>query len=71
MKIPIHPVPHNRHSLAPRGLELAKNGEIMNFFNSILTDPYHPDTNPDGFVNIGTSENVCLSPRTGMFLTQR
>lgn len=46
------------YSLSPRGKQLAKEGQTLSFFKGILNNPYHPDDNPDGFVNIGTAENV-------------
>lgn len=57
MRLPVRPPP-KEPSLAARGLELAKAGEGIGFFKTILSDPYDPDENPHGFVNIGTAENV-------------
>ena len=45
-------------TLSNRGAELASRAEFIDVFKKILEDPYDPDTNPDGFVNLGTSENV-------------
>lgn len=45
-------------TLADRGLSFAHIGENLEKFKTILSDPYHPDTNPDGFINMGTAENV-------------
>lgn len=45
-------------SLADRGLEFAKLGESLGKFKTILSNPYDPDTNPGGFINMGTAENV-------------
>ena len=46
------------NSLSDRGTELSSVGGIIDTFKAILGNPYDPDTNPDGFVNIGTAENV-------------
>lgn len=45
-------------SLADRGLHFAHVGEKLGSFKTILSNPYDPDTNPDGFINMGTAENV-------------
>lgn len=61
MSLPIRPKPvpaHDGSSLSDRGLDLAKAGAMMDMFKTILENPYDPDKNPDGFVNIGTAENV-------------
>lgn len=63
-KLPIHPknVPAEPKStangLSQRGQELAASGSMLDKFKAILGNPYDPDTNPDGIVNIGTAENV-------------
>ena len=48
----------DKSSLSSRGDELASAGGLLDKFKSILEDLYDPDTNPNGFVNIGTAENV-------------
>lgn len=48
-------------SLARRGLELAKIGELFGGLMDHLRNPYDPDTNPNGFINMGTAENVRFS----------
>lgn len=60
MSLPIRtrPAPAHDSTLSDRGLDLAKAGVMMDMFKTILKNPYHPDDNPDGFVNIGTAENV-------------
>lgn len=45
-------------SLSRRGVELASGDSLRDMFKTILSDPYDPDTNTEGFVNIGTAENV-------------
>ena len=61
MRLPIRSAPAQASTLSERGYDLAKAGGIMEKFKTILSDPYHPDDNPGGFVNIGTSENVRLT----------
>lgn len=61
MRLPVRPVNRKEPLLAPRGVELAKAGEALGFFKTILSNPYDPDSNPDGFINLGTAENVCPS----------
>jgi hypothetical protein len=58
MRLPVRPVPAQGSTLADRGVDLAQAGAVMDMFKIILSDPYHPDDNPDGFINIGTAENV-------------
>ena len=45
-------------SLSERGAGLAKGENYRDKFKAILNDPYDPVQNPDGFVNLGTAENV-------------
>lgn len=45
-------------TLSQRGQELAAGPNIREKFKTILANPYDPDKNPEGFINIGTSENV-------------
>lgn len=61
MRIPIRPALAKGSTLAERGLDLATAGGAIEKFKTILSDPYDPDDNPDGFVNIGTAENVRLT----------
>ncbi|KAL9632617.1 MAG: hypothetical protein Q9164_005210, partial [Protoblastenia rupestris] len=49
-----------KSSLSDRGVELSSAGGLIDKFKDILGDTYDPDTNPDGFVNIGTAENIKL-----------
>ena len=46
--------------LSKRGSELSVLGSQVDQFKVIFGDLYDPDTNPDGFVNLGVSENVTL-----------
>ena len=48
--------------LLSRGSELSASGATLDKFKAILGNPYEPDTNPDGIVNIGVAENVKLVP---------
>lgn len=45
-------------TLARRGADLASLPSMRDQFKSILNDPYDPDTNPTGFINVGVAENV-------------
>lgn len=58
MRLPIRSAPVQTSTLSARGIELAHAGSSMDKFKTIMSDPYHPIDNPDGFVNIGTAENV-------------
>ena len=49
--------------LSKRGSELSVLGRQVDQFKAIFGDLYDPDTNPDGFVNLGVSENVILPPQ--------
>lgn len=44
-------------TLSDRGRELAKNN-IRDKFSAMFSDVYDAGTNPNGFVNLGVSENV-------------
>ncbi len=49
-----------RGSLSSRGaIRAATGGRLLDKFKEIFANPYDPETNPDGFVNIGVAENVC------------
>ena len=45
-------------ALSKRGSQLAAAGQLAGKYKEILNDQYDPESNPDGFVNIGTAENV-------------
>ena len=60
MKVPIGSLSNGTASLADRGLELVPFGKFLDKFKEILQNPYDPDTNPDGFINMGVAENVCV-----------
>lgn len=47
--------------LSNRGSELAVLGSRFEQFKAIFGDLYDPDTNPDGIVNLGVSENVACA----------
>ncbi|KAF2841823.1 PLP-dependent transferase [Patellaria atrata CBS 101060] len=47
-------------TLGKRGAILASKDSLRDKFEAILSNPYHPDTNPDGFINIGTAENYVM-----------
>ncbi|MCJ1463842.1 hypothetical protein MMC07_002451 [Pseudocyphellaria aurata] len=57
-------------SLADRGLHFAQAGESLDKFKFVLSDPYHPDTNPDGFINMGIAENHNMLPEVAEFVNQ-
>ena len=46
--------------LSKRGSELSVLGSRFEQFKAIFGDLYDPDTNPDGIVNLGVSENVTV-----------
>ena len=47
--------------LSNRGSELSALGSRFDQFKAIFGDLYDPDTNPDGIVNLGVSENVSVA----------
>ena len=47
--------------LSGRGKQLEQDGQRIEWFRTVLKNPYDPKTNPDGLANIGTAENVSLS----------
>ena len=58
-----------KSSLSDRGAELSSAGGFIDKFKDILGDTYDPDTNPDGFVNIGTAENVGIECFYDIFMS--
>ncbi|MCJ1466365.1 hypothetical protein MMC07_004984 [Pseudocyphellaria aurata] len=76
MKIPIRPDLSTEGpstegpTLADRGLYFAHVAENAERFKTILSNLYHPDTNPDGFINMGTSENYNMLPEVAEFVNQ-
>ncbi len=60
-----------KFSLSARGLELRAGGALADAWKAILGDSYDAETNPNGIVNLGTSENVSESdvaePRICLF----
>jgi hypothetical protein len=48
----------NVTSLSSRGSELTELGKGWDNFKTSFADPYHPDINPDGLLNMGLADNV-------------
>ncbi len=48
-------------SLSARGSDLRDGGALAETWKAILADSYDADENPNGIVNLGTSENVSES----------
>jgi hypothetical protein len=46
-------------SLSKRGAELASAPNMRDKALQILGRDWHPENNPDGYVQIGSAENVC------------
>lgn len=58
--------------LSARGAELAISGGIKDRFGSVVGEiPFHPESNPDGFVNIGTSESYTMLPEITKFANEK
>ncbi|KAF2104668.1 PLP-dependent transferase [Rhizodiscina lignyota] len=57
--------------LSERGTALAISGGIRDRFGSVLGDPFHAESNPKGFVNIGTSESYTMLPEVTKFANER
>lgn len=53
----MHPDSQNS-SLSARGSELRDSGALAETWKAILADSYDTEENPNGIVNLGTSENV-------------
>ena len=47
-------------TLSQRGRELEAAPSLRDRIKRVSSDPYDPDTNPGGFVNIGVSENFAV-----------
>ena len=45
-------------SLSRRGIQLEGSGQMIDKFKNILGNLYDPETNPDGWCNVGVAENV-------------
>lgn len=64
MSLPILSVSGNEPtSLASRGRDLVHAGEFLDMFQTILSNPFEPDSNPTGFIKMGTVENVSFKLR--------
>ena len=48
-------------NLSSRGAEIASGLDVRRMFDLLEGDKYDPDSNPEGFVNIGIAENYCMS----------
>ena len=46
--------------LSSRGKDLWKEGGMRDMLNKIFDNPYAPETNPSGFINIGVAENYMM-----------
>ena len=53
--------PTSDSTLSKRGDELFRNSPSLNAPRRNTGDDFDPITNPNGFVNLGTAENVCSS----------
>ncbi|KAF8251923.1 ACC synthase [Wilcoxina mikolae CBS 423.85] len=49
-----------RHGVSSRVLQNLKDGEVMERLFAILANPYNPETNPNGIVNLGVAENALM-----------
>lgn len=57
-------------TLSVRGAASVAAGGHFEKFKSIWGNPYHPDTNTSGFVNIGTSDNYLMHPEAADFANE-
>ncbi|KAJ9630912.1 hypothetical protein H2203_001440 [Taxawa tesnikishii (nom. ined.)] len=57
-------------TLSDRGRELAKNN-IRDKFSAMFSDVYDAGTNPNGFVNLGVSENYIMTEEVAEFATRK
>ena len=46
-------------TLSSRGAKLTAMGEGLEKLKKLFANTYDPETNPNGLVNMGVSENVC------------
>lgn len=44
--------------VSSRVLENLKDGEVMSRLYAVLANIYHPESNPNGVVNLGVAENA-------------
>jgi len=49
-------------TLSKRGLRSVSQGTGILAWKAALTDNYHPETHPNGIINIGTAENTLMVP---------
>lgn len=66
----MHQSQSNDPTLSGRGSDLASHGGLRDGFGRSLLNPYHPKTNPTGFVNIGTSESYIMQDEVAQFANQ-
>ena len=57
-------------TLSTRGLATAKTS-MRKILSPILSDNYDPETNPAGYVNMGTAENYIMTPDVSAFANEK
>src|SRR4051812_14172025 len=48
-------------SVSERARSYRVDPPFINAINRAVEEPYHPDTNPDGYINVGVAENTLMS----------
>ncbi|KAF2136749.1 uncharacterized protein K452DRAFT_329432 [Aplosporella prunicola CBS 121167] len=57
-------------TLAQRGAVLAQGPSLAEKFKKFMADPHDPDSNPSGFIDIGTAENHAMLPEVAAFMNK-
>jgi hypothetical protein len=56
--------------LSSRGLEYGSAGAIRKLVATIWEDAYHPESNTNGTIDLGTSENYIMTSDAATFINQ-
>lgn len=70
MNIKVQSSNPSNSSLSNRGQDLQAGGGLIEKWKWILDNPYDPDTNPDGVVNLGVAENYLMLDEPAKFANQ-
>ncbi|KAF8543938.1 ACC synthase [Trichophaea hybrida] len=59
-----------RHGISSRVLQNLKDSKALDHLYAIVANPYNPETNPNGIVNLGVAENALMYKELTEFLNK-
>jgi hypothetical protein len=62
--------PKSESGLSSRGLEYESAGTIRNLVATIWEDTFHPESNPNGMIDLGTSENYIMNDDVANYIKE-